>query len=123
MSGAPMPGRAWRRPASALPPRGVEPLAEVVGRVMGKVSGKRVRVEEQVASAWRQVVSDEVAAQTRPAGLRGGVLTVEVDNSVLLHELAGFHKAVLLDALRELVHRVYVQDLRFRLGPARSAQA
>lgn len=116
-------GRAWRRPKQEPVKRGMEPLSDVVGRVLRSVSGKNARVVEEVEQAWREAVTDRVWSHTRPVGMRRGVLTVEVDHSVLLQELAAFEKELLLQALRGRVSRVYIEDLRFRLGRARSSQA
>lgn len=123
MSGGALRGHQWRGRCAEGPKRGLEPLSDVVARVMRQTSGKRARTEDQVGAAWRQVVSDRVWVHTRPAGLRRGVLTLEVDNSALLQELAAFQKDLLLQALRPLIQGVYIQDLRFRLGPARAIEA
>ena len=123
MSGGMAPGRRGRGAQPETVPRGVEPLGAVVARVVKRVSGAGARAAEQIEAAWKEVVSDRVWAHTRPVGIRRGVVTIEVDNSVLLQELAAFEKALLVEGLRARVNRVYVEDLRFRLGRARSAQA
>ena len=118
-----MPGREWRSQPNTRPKRGVEPLGDVVGRFVRHVSGKRVREADQVEAAWRELVTDRVWSHSRPVGVRRGVLTIEVDNSVLLQELAAFQKELLVRGLRDRVQRVYIEDLRFRLGRARSSDA
>ena len=61
--------------------------------------------------------------KTRVAGLRRGVLEVEVANSALLQELAQFHKRRLLEALRQMLPGTPLHDLRFRAGSWSSAKA
>ena len=50
------------------------------------------------------------------AGVRRGVLEVEVDSAVLLQELAHFHKRRLLRELRGRLPDTPLNDLRFRNG-------
>jgi len=66
--------------------------------------------------ALREAVGDEAAADTRVAGFRAGVLEVEVNSSVLLHQLAGFQKQQIIHALQERKTGLFVEDIRFKLG-------
>ena len=66
--------------------------------------------------AWAEALGDIHPGSTRVAGLRRGVLDVEVSNGVLLQELAHFHKRRLLAALRSRLPEVTLTDLRFRVG-------
>ena len=50
------------------------------------------------------------------AGLKRGVLEIEVGNGVLLQELAHFHKRRLLEQLKKQLTGVPLTDLRFRAG-------
>ena len=123
MSQGQVHGPHWRGRPEAVPKRGMEPLADVLAGVVRQVTGKRARVADEIASAWQDVVSDRVCQHTRPVGMRRGVLTIEVANSVLLQELAAFRKEWILNGLRQRVRRVYINDLRFRLGGTPPAQA
>jgi len=69
-----------------------------------------------LADAWAEAVGDEVAARTRIASYRHGILKVEVASSVLLHELSGFMKSAVLAALKECSGGRDVADIRFCLG-------
>ncbi len=51
--------------------------------------GSRGRAE-RVFRAWRGAVDGAVAKHTRPVRFARGELVVEVDSSVVLHELRGF---------------------------------
>jgi len=69
---------------------------------------------------WCKAVGEELARQTRVVALRKNVLTIEVDSSPLLAELAGYRKQELLEALRrcllEANRKQYIDDLIFKLG-------
>ncbi len=67
-----------------------------------------------VEEAWVQAAGPELAAQTQVIGVRQGVVTIAVGDSILLQELAGFRRRELLEALRK--HIPEVRDLRFRFG-------
>jgi hypothetical protein len=72
----------------------------------------RLRLEQ----VWAQAIGADRAKQTRVAGLRRGVLEIEVGSAVLLQELAHFHKRKLLEQIRASLPSVTVTDLRFRAG-------
>jgi hypothetical protein len=80
-------------------------------RGLGRRSG-RLHLER----AWNEAVGPEFAAQTRVAGMRRGVLEIEVGSGVLMQELAHYHKRRLLEALRALLTGTTLTDLRFRAG-------
>ena len=69
-----------------------------------------------LVDAWAEAVGDEVAARTRIASYRHGILKVEVASSVLLHELSGFMKSAVLAALKKTSGGRDVTDIRFCLG-------
>ncbi len=65
----------------------------------------------RVFESWSSVVGREVGRRARPVRFRNGELTVEVDSSALLHELACFtgedHRRSINGILqRTVVHRV-----------------
>jgi len=78
--------------------------------------------ERAIARAWREVVGEEVARHTRLAGLRGGVLTIEVDGAVWLYELSGFHKESILTEVQKRVRTPYIRDIRFKQHGERSTR-
>ncbi len=81
----------------------------------GSAVGRSVKAR-LLEDAWRRAVGPEVAAETRVAGWRDGTLRVEVRSSALLQELATFHRASLLEALRAEAPGGDVRALEFRLG-------
>lgn len=60
------------------------------------------RTQSVVAVAWARAAGPELAAETRPATLQRGVLTVEVRSTSLLTELQSFRRDELLARLIEV---------------------
>jgi predicted nucleic acid-binding Zn ribbon protein len=68
------PGIGGRPPARSDRPR---PLGEVVEEVLADPAFARGVPVGRLAAAWAEVVGPRLAAETAPASLEGGVLTVE----------------------------------------------
>jgi predicted nucleic acid-binding Zn ribbon protein len=96
--------------------RGPEPIGDILGRLFTQRGWGRRQGRLHLEQAWADVAGPEFAKQTRVAGLRRGVLEVEVTSAVLLQELAHFHKRRLLEALRARLPGTTLNDLRFRAG-------
>jgi predicted nucleic acid-binding Zn ribbon protein len=99
-----------------VPERGPERLGEILSRLFAARGWGRRQGRLHLEKAWAESVGAEVAAHTRPAALRRGVLEVIVDNAVLLQELAHFHKRRVLGELRRRLPDTPLTDLRFRAG-------
>ena len=77
------------------------------GRRQGRLApGKGVGSRGGTGSGWTN-------ARRR---LRRGILEVEVNNGILLQELAQFQKRRLLEALRARLAGITITDLRFKAG-------
>ncbi len=98
-------------------PAGPELLGEVLSRLFTARGWGRRQERLRLEQAWATAAGPEAAVQTQVGALRRGVLEVLVANSVLLQELAHFHKRRLLEQLRQKLPGVTLTDLRFRLGP------
>ena len=104
-------------PPSRILRRGeARPLGELLGGLLRELEALRRRPNAAVARAWEEVVGAEVARHAQVVGFRGGIVRVDVDAAVWLHELGGFHKANLLKELQRRVKGVFVKDIRFRQG-------
>jgi predicted nucleic acid-binding Zn ribbon protein len=97
-------------------PAGPELLKEILGRLFAARGWGRRQERLHIEKAWAEAVGPEWEMHTRVLGLRRGVLEVEVDNGVLLQELAHFHKRRLLEQLRSRLAATPVNDLRLRAG-------
>ena len=95
---------------------GPETLKEILSRLFTARGWGRRQGRLHLEKAWAAAVGPEHAAQTRVAGIKRGVLEVEVASGVLLQELAHFHKRRLLETLRASLPGTPLTDLRFRAG-------
>lgn len=74
-----------------------------------------------ISAAWPDVVGAAVAARTRPARLRDGLLTVWTAGSAWSHQLS-FLEPVILESLRALVPDAGIRRLRFMVASGRTRQ-
>jgi predicted nucleic acid-binding Zn ribbon protein len=95
---------------------GPELLGEILSRLFVARGWGRRQDRLRLEQAWVEAAGGDYIRQTRVGGLRRGVLEVVVGSSVLLQELAHFHKRRLLEALRQRLPGVSITDLRFRAG-------
>ncbi len=105
-------------PPRKKPPgeRGPELLGEILSRLFTARGWGRRQGQLHLEQAWNEAAGPDIAAQTRVNGLRRGVLEILVGNAVLLQELAHYHKRRLLEALRQKLTNIPLNDLRFRAG-------
>jgi hypothetical protein len=97
-------------------PRGPELLKDILGRVFAARGWGRQQERLQLEQAWAAAIGPEWARHSRVRALRRGILEVEVNNAVLLHELTQFHKRRVLEQLRRELPEATVHDLRVRTG-------
>jgi hypothetical protein len=90
-------------------------IAGILSEVVSRRGLARVRTQGHLEDAWRETIGEPGARYTRVGLLRRGVLEILVAHSVLLQELAGFHKQSLLERIREVLQSDRITDLRFRL--------
>lgn len=91
-------------------------MSEVLSRLFAARGWGRRQERLHLEDAWAKAIGPEHAGRTRLGGLRRGILEVEVDNAIILQELAHFHKRKILERLRKQLPRVNLTDLRFRAG-------
>jgi len=96
-------------------PPGPKPIAEVLSRLMSRRGYAQIQAPEEWKSIWCQTVGAKLAAQSRVARVRGGLLEVLVRNSATLQELTFQKKAVLAYLQKTLPDNV-IRDVRFRVG-------
>jgi predicted nucleic acid-binding Zn ribbon protein len=82
-----------------------------------KTSGVEFLLKNRkVCEAWRKVVGQEIAAQTRVVSFNRGALTVEVASSSLYAELNNFHLRALVEALQRQMKNKKVRTIKLHLG-------
>ena len=97
--------------------RGMDrPIGEIIEGLL-----KRKRFYEKnkygaLVDTWTGLVGEAIAGRTRISSFRDGQLVIDVDSSVLLHELAGFLKDQLLAGMQAEKGGRDVAEIRFRLG-------
>jgi predicted nucleic acid-binding Zn ribbon protein len=91
--------------------------AQPVVQGLLKKLGLQERVRQSAISAnWPEIVGAAVAKHAQPVSFRNGTLVVTVDHPVWLQELERYHKALLLQKLRQHLGADTVRNLIFRIG-------
>ena len=116
------PYRTLRRFAAAAE-KTAEPqhVRKVLSELIALKGLARVHGIEQLQQAWRTVAGDDIGRCSRAIELTRGVLHVGVGNSAVLNELAGFHKQVLLEQLRQKFAHLKIREIKFRLKTERKS--
>ncbi len=73
-------------------------------------------LEEEILTAWAEVVGPFFAAHSRPSRIQQGTLLVQVLQPTVLYELDRQWKAAIVAKLRERFGDRRVQTVKFRLG-------
>lgn len=68
-----------------------------------------------IAQMWPEVAGAEAAAESRPVGLRGGVLLVETSTGLWAQELSA-RRGILTDQINRRLGAGVVQEMRVRQG-------
>lgn len=70
--------------------------------------------EEQVRTAWSEIVGEFLAAHSSPAGMQRGILTIEVLQPSVRYELERQWKPVVLQKLKARFGDSVIKGIRFR---------
>jgi len=97
-------------------PRGPQPIGAAIRSFLREGGLRRPPQDRQTFNAWIDAAGPDWSARAQPVAFRAGQLTVEVDGSVQLHELRGFHGEGIREranaALGERMIRKVVYKLR-----------
>ena len=108
-------GRGAADSAPAMKKKHPESVKNVLQRVVRALDVEDRLASHSVGPVWDRAVPERLADHTRPALLRGGVLTVEARSAVWMNEAS-----LLREKIRQAVNREIgkdkVRELRFRLG-------
>jgi predicted nucleic acid-binding Zn ribbon protein len=72
--------------------------------------------EEEIFSAWSEIVGEFFTRHSRPVRLHQGLLVVNVLQPTVLYELDRQWKTVILSKLKKRFGARLIKDLRFRIG-------
>lgn len=92
------------------------PLAESLGRSMGRGFINFTAQKLRVFEIWPQVVGEADNARTRPVLLYDGKLTVEVPGPAWLERFRYQKQAWLTRLNTELAEQALVEDIIFKVG-------
>lgn len=104
--------RGYREPKEGRP---VSAVSDLVGSLVTRLGlGERI-CEQEILSAWRDIVGDFLAGHSTPARLVGGVLHVQVLQPTVRYELETRWRSTILEKLRSRFGTSTVKDLKFRI--------
>jgi predicted nucleic acid-binding Zn ribbon protein len=72
--------------------------------------------EEEIFSAWSEIVGEFFATHSRPVRLQQGMLVVNVLQPTVLYELDRQWKTLILAKLKKRFGGKLIKELRFRIG-------
>jgi len=95
--------------------QGPQSIGDVLARLLarrGYAAQQQHQVQQEV---WKELAGSELAGQSRPGNLKGGVLEILVRSSSAIQELS-FQKRELVRRLQQAEPQLNVRDLRFRIA-------
>ena len=87
-----------------------------IKEVIAKRRIGRLMQSQELSQLWKNCVEEDVAGQTRVVSLRNQQLLVEVADSVLMSELASFHRRMILKNLAATRPDMKIKNIKFRLN-------
>ena len=96
--------------------KGPENLGDILGKLFAARGWGRKNDRLRLEAAWAEVAGPQLLKETRVMVVRRGVMEIEVRNSVLMQELAQYHKRNLLGKLRKQLPSLTLTDLKFKAG-------
>ncbi len=91
-------------------------IREVLVQLAPKMGLEARLREEEVISAWAEIVGDFFAKHSRPVRIHQGALVVNVLQPTVLYELDRQWKSLILTKLKKRFGGKLIRDLRFRVG-------
>ena len=108
---------AVKRKASLNPkPQGPVRIGEIIPQIMARYGFQRRLEIETIREIWYETVeailTEPLAKLTLPGRVRGGILEVNVKNSVLVQELS-FFESEIIEKLKEKLPQSKIRKIRF----------
>ncbi|HCS51945.1 MAG TPA: hypothetical protein DIW81_10190 [Planctomycetaceae bacterium] len=95
---------------------GPRALAGSLQEVIASRKIGRVLESRELTQLWCSCVDEEIAQRTKILSLRNRILLVEVADSVLMSELASFHRRNILNTIKKHRPDMDVKNVKFRLN-------
>ena len=93
----------------------ITPIGDIVKSVFARLENEKTFSKEDIESQWKVMVGVSGANHSRPASLRKGVLTVFVDSSGWMQEMA-MQKRKILKQLKRQFGKDKISGIQFRIG-------
>jgi predicted nucleic acid-binding Zn ribbon protein len=94
-------------------------VGEALDRIVARIGGPSVASASAVFAGWEKLVGEDIAAHARPISLRGGVLTLEVENPAWATQLRYMSEDLLgriTGSARPGGGRIEVSEIRIRVA-------
>ncbi len=99
-----------------------EPLGAVLSKLLEDRGFAGNAHMARLSGKWEEAVGKDVARHARPEMLKGGLLTILVDSSAWMNQLAMLRTTIILQ-VNSAIGKEQVDDLRFRLGDVQKEAA
>ena len=96
-------------------PKSPEHIKDVLKRYLRQTGLSRKLGKKEIFVLWPEVVGPDIAAHTRIAAFRKGILSVAVDSSAHFYELNAFLKEEIREKLNQYVSKQFVSKINFHL--------
>ena len=93
-----------------------KPVQALLSKVLPGLRLDQRRGEAEIVRVWKDLMPPDIAAHAKPAELRKGILFVNVDSNVWLHEIVRFRQKEILERLQYSFGREKIAKLVLRLG-------
>ena len=93
-----------------------KPVQALLSKLMPGLRLDQRRAEVEIVRVWQDLMPPDIAAHAKPAELRKGILFVNVDSNVWLHEIVRFRQKEILERLQHSFGREKIAKLVLRLG-------
>ena len=93
----------------------ITPIGDIVKTVFARLESEKTFTREDIEEQWKTVVGTAASKHTRPAALRKGVLTVFVDSSGWMQQMA-LQKRKTLKQLKRSFGKDRILGIHFRIG-------
>ena len=91
-------------------------VSEILPGIVRQLGLKDAVDAESITAAWKEMVGDYLAANSRPVSLKNRVLTLGVLQSTLLYMLEQEFKPQIMEKVRARFGTTTVREIRFVVG-------
>ena len=96
--------------------RSAQPIRQVLKAVLKEIKTPHRQQQQALVQEWKEIIGERFASATRLVGVKQNILQVEVGSSVLLYELAHFHKPHILQRIKTKYPASNFRDINFFVG-------